>query len=114
MIPAPASTADSLTTGTVNISASSRALEMALACQWRSRPQHQKPTLHAGCSCRQAPLRRQFRRRLFPPRLDRVFDILHGRELDVPELAVHPFDPAHIDVVNDVARFRVDGHWPAP
>src|SRR5262249_17231012 len=60
-----------------------------------------------GCSGPEPPLR------LFPRRLERAFDILHGRELDVPELDVHPFDPAHIDVVNDVARFRVDGHWPA-
>jgi hypothetical protein len=46
-------------------------------------------------------------------RLDRVFDILNGRELDVPELAVHLFDPAHIDVADHIARFRIDGHRPA-
>src|SRR4051812_48626308 len=59
------------------------------------------------------PLWRQANRRLFPRRLDRVFHILHGRELDIPELAVHPFHPAQIDVADDIARFRVDGHWAA-
>jgi hypothetical protein len=56
---------------------------------------------------------RQLHRRLFPRRLNRVFDILHGRELDVPEFAVRLFDPAQVDVVNDIARFWIDGYWPA-
>src|SRR5580704_2193556 len=56
---------------------------------------------------------RQLHRRLFPRRLNRVFDILHGRELDVPEFAVRLFDLAQVDVVNDIARFWIDGHWPA-
>jgi hypothetical protein len=46
----------------------------------------------------------QLHRRLFPRRLDRVLDILHGRELDIEELAVHLFDPAQVNVVNDIAR----------
>src|SRR5215467_15961255 len=58
-----------------------------------------------GAVAPQPPPRLQ--QRLFLRRLDRVFDIFHGRELDVPELAVHPFNPAHIDVANDITRFRV-------
>ena len=43
-----------------------------------------------GAVAPQPPPRLQ--QRLFLRRLDRIFDIFHGRELDVPELAVHPFN----------------------
>src|SRR5215470_522974 len=39
------------------------------------------------------------------PGLQWVLDSLKGRELDVPEFAVHSFDFAHVDVLNNVTRF---------
>src|SRR4029079_15972823 len=46
------------------------------------------------------------RRRLL--RLARILDGLADVELDVPELAVLPLDLADVDVLDDVARLRVD------
>jgi hypothetical protein len=36
-----------------------------------------------------------------------------GREFDVPVLAVSLFNPAQIDVVNDITQFGIDRHRPA-
>src|SRR5208283_3979530 len=41
-------------------------------------------------------------------RLERVLDGFDRRELDIVQLAVDPFDPSDIDVLDDVAGLRVD------
>src|SRR5437660_1367173 len=43
-------------------------------------------------------------------RLDRVLHVVVGGELDVVELAVLLLDLADIDVLDDVARLRIDRH----
>src|SRR6187402_3107556 len=42
-------------------------------------------------------------------RLAGILDVLEGRELDVVQFAVDLLDLADIDVLHDVAGFRVDG-----
>src|SRR5262249_14542918 len=38
----------------------------------------------------------------------RVFDGIEGRELDIVKLALHLLDLADVDVLDDVARLRID------
>src|SRR5215813_14060796 len=38
----------------------------------------------------------------------RVFDGVEGRKLDIVKLALHLFDLADVDVLDDVARLRID------
>src|SRR6476659_8629740 len=40
--------------------------------------------------------------------LQRILDGIKGRELDIVELALHLLDLADVDVLNDVARLRID------
>src|SRR5579863_9830593 len=57
---------------------------------------------------RPLPARGERRFSLYGPGLDRVFDVRDGGEFHVVELAVLLLDLADIDVLDDVARFRID------
>src|SRR6516164_1190694 len=42
-----------------------------------------------------------------------ILDGFEGREFDVLQLAVHALNLANVDVVDDIAASRINGHWPA-
>jgi hypothetical protein len=49
--------------------------------------------------------------------LEGILDRFKGDELCIVEFAIYSFDPANIDIVDHVARLRVDGHgasWAFP
>src|ERR1700757_5224176 len=85
---------------------------MANAVPWKAILMAAESALSIHPIWPKAPLRRKpsFRRIGFLPR---ILDVRDGVELDVGDLAVHHLAAANIDVLDDVARLRIDRDRPA-